>query len=68
MFVTLALIGLLNISHAGIDCECGGYTQKYWPIGKQVRVERKHAKALFSGEVLSVVETKNQNGHFLRFG
>jgi hypothetical protein len=65
MFTTLALIGLLSFSHVGIDCECNSYTQKYWSIGKQVKVERKYAKALFSGEVISAVETRNSKGHFL---
>src|SRR5689334_15407055 len=65
MFAILAFIGLLNASHIGIDCECYGYTEKYWPIEKQVKVDRKHAKALFSGKVQSIVETQNKNGHFL---
>ena len=65
LLANLGLIALLNLSQAGIDCQCNGYTQKYWSIGKQVTVERKYAKALFSGEVLSVVETKNADGHFL---
>ena len=65
MLTTIALIGLLNFSHVGIDCQCSGYTQKSWSIEKQVRVERKYAKALFAGEVLSTVETKNASGHFL---
>jgi hypothetical protein len=62
---SLGLIASLNLSQAGISCQCSGYTQKHWPIQKQVRIERMYAKALFSGVVIAAVETRNSKGHFL---
>lgn len=63
----LALIGLVTFSQSvtqtSIDCQCSGYTSKEWSISRQVKVERKYAKALFSGEVLSIVEKKTEKGH-----
>ncbi len=62
-----ALLGLVASSYSfawpGVDCECYGYTSKEWSVSKQVNVERKRAKALFSGEVLGIIEKRSDKGH-----
>jgi hypothetical protein len=65
MFLTNFILITLFASGGAIDCPCSSYSQKYWPIQKQVRVERKYAKAIFSGDVVSAMETKSAKGHFL---
>jgi hypothetical protein len=65
----LVILGLVTSSHSAarppIDCPCSGYTSQEWSVSKQVNVERKYAKALFSGKVISVVEQKSERGHTL---
>jgi hypothetical protein len=67
LIAKVALIGLTAFPGAPgrVDCMCNSYVTKDESVAERVKVDRKHAKALFSGEVIRVVEKKTEDGHTL---